>query len=42
MTSKSTELINVFSGASEAIRKEAKQTLTQLDPANANKYSKLN
>ena len=42
MTSKSAELVNVFSGASETIRSEAKQTLTQLDPANASKYAKLN
>ncbi len=42
MTSKSAELVNVFSGASETIRNEAKQTLTQLDPANASKYAKLN
>jgi hypothetical protein len=41
MTSKSAELINVFSGSSEKIRHEAQQLLTQLDPANANKYAKL-
>ena len=41
MTSKSAELVNVFSGASETIRSEAKQTLTQLDPAYASKYDKL-
>lgn len=41
MTSKSAELINVFSGAPEAQRHEAQALLTQLDPANASKYSKL-
>ena len=41
MTSKSAELINVFSGAPEAQRHEAQTLLTQLDPANASKYAKL-
>ena len=41
MTSESAELINVFSGAPEAQRHEAQSILTQLDPANANKYAKL-
>lgn len=41
VTSKSTEFFNVFSGASETIRAEAKELLTQLDPVNAGKYAKL-
>lgn len=41
MTSKSAELINVFSGAPESQRLEAQAILTQLDPANAGKYAKL-
>lgn len=41
ISSKSTEFFNVFSGAEETVRLEAKEVLTQLDPANANKYSKL-
>lgn len=41
VTSKSAELINVFSGAPENIRHEAHSILNQLDPANASKYSKL-
>ncbi len=41
VTSKSTELVNVFSGAPEEQRKEAKNLLILLDPANANKYSRL-
>ncbi|MBO4402312.1 MAG: DUF4835 family protein [Bacteroidales bacterium] len=41
LTSKSTEFINVFSGAAESVRREAKELLTQLDPVNASKYAKL-
>ena len=41
VTSKSTEFINVFSGAPEITRTEAKETLIQLDPVNASKYEKL-
>lgn len=41
LTSKSAELINVFSGASEEIRHEALNLLTQLDPVNVSKYAKL-
>ena len=41
ITSKSAEFLNVFSGAAEETRHEAKEVLTQLDPVNASKYAKL-